>query len=1026
MYLHSPTVVFAARVNQASFTWPLASVTYDTVTTGAYTDIGNNQTLLFGSTAGAYDLGMSRIRLDPTSSILYFGLSSQGVNIGECNPTDNCYLTVISEQRVWSKPPFIDADGVTYMDGSIPYTDENTESKPVANAGPPFADEIDPDTGVITVSLSAADSFATADGATITGYLWTVGAGGTIVTGTTTTQDIEVEYTEGFRYCRLRVADSNGKQHNCYIPVLAIDPDDDPTVEAFQITRHTITAEGQELDIRLLENVSASTFLPGGFLMVIDGLPEDGEDRSNVLFWGWADTEDAQIEAEDTGLLRDTTINCLDVAGRLKQLPGYSQVLTHVASPATWAEAFQPNLDFFFFYLLYNQSTALALADFTWSGTSTAFAFAELFADGSNLWDQVARKAQSMLPDRKLVCNRRGQLAIKSDPLIQETGSRPLTTQATLAIEFWQSISYTEQRRPRVSWLRANALQASNSTITPLFAIAPGTSPGQGSAEQSISENIAVSQNTLNAAAGHHYARLNAPQGLFTVTLPVSDNSPYDPARMDWVELTITPEVAAQRGLTFTEARFLLHQLDVRYQYGRGGLVRTNTLRLERETVGIPAVTFVPAVAEQPTDDDPFTPPHVPDAPPSFDGGLPVGMDVVGFIDRNGAIYTCPDFTTPGEPTWSRNTAAATAASITTGDLRGFIVDPFSPGYRGTPGGSIDGFVVAGSTIFKVTDMFGTPAYTTLHTLTTTATNSAELAQISCSFGRYQSVEADNPWLICAYHAATGVDPMRVYVTYSTDGGATWSAEVDVSGDTRTQVKREWSRPAIWMSPRTPGLAYVGAWETTGSAPDGGLWRTVDWGATWAQVTDIDDQGIDMGLGFSLHIPWPDNLDERIAFYGSFNETSNVFNYGLWRSVAGTATDISPVSSGKKYGPVRNQFGVRSLDTNRQYMLLAGAADNVDDVALLDAGSDGVTALWKSSDAGDTWTRVTADVATEATDNCILQAAFSADDPNTFYAWGNSGTLFYTEDGGTTMDDKSPVALASGAEVLGIFGGPTS
>jgi len=937
---------------------------------------------------------------------------------------DNDWITVIDEMRVFSKPPYIDADGVTYMDGSIGYTDQNVNSIPVANAGPPFADEIDSGSGVITVSLSATDSFATAVGETITGYLWDV-ADGSIVTGTSTDDEIDAEFPAGFRYVRLTVTDSNGRSHNAYVPVLAIDPDDDPTVKAFQITRHTITAEGQELDIRLLENVSTSAFLPGGFLMVIDGLPLDGSDRDNVLFWGWADDEEAQIEAEETGLLRDTTIHCLDVAGRLKQLPGYSQVLTHVASPSKWAEMNEPNLDRFFHFLMYWQSTALAVADFVWSGTSTAYAFAELFADGSNLWDQVARKAQSMLPDRRLTTNRRGQIKVLPDPLIAQVGSRPLTAQAELTIADWQAISFTEQRRPRVSWLRANALQASNSTITPLFAIAPGTSPGQGQAESSLAENIAVSQTTLNQAAGHHYARLNAPQGLFTLTLPKSQNEAFDPARMDWVVLTITAEVAAQRGLTVGASNFLLHQLDVRYQYGRGGIVRTNTLRLERETVGIPAVTYTPPAADPVDGDDPFTPVDTPDAPPSFDGGLPVGMDVVGFIDRNGAIYTCPDFTTPGEPTWSRNTSAATAASITTGELRGFIVDPFSPGYRGTPGGDINGFVVTGGTIYKVTDMFGTPAYTSLHTLTTTATNSAELAQISCSFGRYESVEADNPWLICAYHAATGVDPMRVYVTYSRDGGATWSAEVDVSGDTRTQVKRELSRPSVWMSPRTPGLAYVGAWETTGSAPDGGLWRTVDWGATWAQVTDVDDQGIDMGLGFSLHIPWESNSDERIAFYGAFNSSGGVFNYGLWRSVAGTATDVSPVDGGKSYGPVRNQFGIRALDTDRQHMLLAGAADNTDDIALLDAGSAGVTALWKSSDGGDTWTRVTADVATETTDNCILQAAFSSDDHNTFYAWGNSGTIFYTEDG-STMDDKSPVSLASGAEILGIFGGPTT
>lgn len=1024
LYLHQPTVVFAARCNQSTFVYPINQVTYDTVTTGTYSVVGNSQTILFGTSAGASDLGMSRVRLDPTSTVLYFGLSPQGSHIGEVDLADNCYITVLDQLLVWSKPAYIDpSTAITYMDG-IAYTNQNSFPQPVANAGPPFAATIDPGTGLITVDLSAADSFAVTYGATLASYLWDI-QDGTVTAGDIDEVSLTVTFPAGFRYISVLVVDSNAKAHTAYVPILAIDPDDDPTIDAFQITRHTITASGQELDIRLLENVSTANFPEGGFLMVIDGEPLSAVDRDNVLFWGWADTEETDIDAGDTGLLRDTTIHCLDVANRMKQLLGSAQVITVAATPAQWAEMLLPNMDKFVVWLLYWQTTALALADFIWSGTGADYAFAERIADGSNLWDQADRKCQEMVPDYRLTCNRRGQIKMLPAPMFQEVADRTSTTQASITIADWQSISFTAQRRPRYWRVEGQAVIVGNTISTSVFCFAPGNSQGQGEQSMVMGENLAADQTALNRMTGHHYARLNAPQGMFTVTLPKSQNEAFDPARMDWVALTISAEVAAQRGLTFTEARFLLHQLDVRYQYTPGGIVRTNTLRLERETVGIPAVTFVPAVAEQPTDDDPFTPPDVPDAPPGFDGGLPVGMDVVGFIDRDGSIYTCPDFTTPGEPTWSRNTSAASAASITTGELRGFIVDPFSPGYRGTPGGDINGFVVAGGTIYRVTDLFGTPAYTSLHTLTTTATNSAELAQISCSFGRYQSVEADNPWLICAYHAGSGVDPMRVFVTYSTDGGATWSAEVDVSGDTRTQVKRELSRPSVWMSPRTPGLAYVGAWETTGSAPDGGLWRTVDWGATWAQVTDIDDQGIDMGLGFGMHVPWESNLDERIAFYGAFSEVSNKFNYGLWKSVAGAATDVSPASGGKKYGPVRNQFGIRALDTSSRYMLLAGAADNVDDIALLDAGSTGVTALWKSDDWGATWTRVTTDATTDVTDDCILQAAFSSDDPNTFYAWGGGGYLLYTEDG-STMDDKSPTSPSTSSEILGIFGGPTT
>lgn len=1018
LYLHQPTVVFAARVNQASFSWPMSQITYDTVTTGNYTDIGNSQTILFGSSAGASDLGASRIRLAPTSSVLYFGLSSQGDHPGEVNPVDNCYITVLDTLLVFSKVPYIADDGTVYQDGDIAYTNQNVQSPPVANAGPPFVATIDSGTGVITVNLSAADSFATASGATITDYLWSVGSGGTITVGSTTTQDITVTYSTGFRYCRLTVTDSNSKTHNCYVPILAIDPADDPTIDAFQITRHTITPEGQDLDIRLLTDVSTTAFPRGGMLIVIDGEPADGSDRENILFYGWADTEDAQIDAGDTGLLRDTTIHCLDVAGRLKQLPGYSQVLTHVASPTKWAEASFPNLDFMLWWLLYWQSTALALADFTWSGTSTAFAFAELFADGSNLWEQVARKAQSMLPDRKLVCNRRGQLAIKSDPMIMETGSRPLTTQANLTIDDWQALSFTQHHNPRVYWLRANALQASNSTVTPLFAIAPGTSPGQGGQEASVAENIAVSQTTLNQAAGHHYARLNAPQGLFTVTLAGSGNSSFDPARMDWVALTITSAVAAQRGLTFTEARFLLHQLDIRYNYGRGGLTRTNTLRLERETTGIPAVTYVPPAAD-PVDTGDFVPDDEAPTPPGFDGGLPSGVQNIALITDDGRYIVTNDFQS-SPPTWTVDNSIQGNFS---GDGMGFVVNPFSSLYR-TGSGTVDGFYVTTTRIYKVTDIFGTPAETSLHTFAESITTAGgRWRSIAASFGRYQPVESDNPWVMAVTHYNDFGTKEGTYCIYSVDGGQTWSSEIQITAHRPTGSligARYW--PVIWLSPRTPGYGVVIAKTQTGAIGGTAAYYTTDWGATWALMTSpavvTSPQSTTGGVaGGAFYVPWEGNADEQIVFHGYEVEQSSDWERYLYKTVGGSSTDVTP--SAGNYGPRYGLFSVRAFDGNSQYMVAVLASSGGDD----DITAEG-SAVFVSDDYGATWTLVMGPTTTAPNTQYPTEAAFSADNRNEIMVWGTEALIQYSDDFGANFEDKRGSLSFSGGElILGLVGG---
>lgn len=1017
LFVLSPSVVFQGRINQASTVYPAAQFAYDGVTVGTYSVVYLNQTVLVGSTAGAFDLGITRVRKYPTSNTMYIGLSSEGTRRGEVRIVDNAWVTILDSFDVWSKTPFIDADGTQFMDADIPYTDENESPGPMANAGVGFCGTIDPITEVITVTFDSANSYATATGETIASVLWEI-ADGTLVSGTLADASITATFPGGMRWVTLTVADTAANEHKCHVPVFARDPDDDDSIENFQITRHTIGIDGQELDIRLLEDLPEATYPDGTLVMLWQDEPQTADDREHMLFIGWIQNEDSSIEATDTGLLRDTTLHCVDVAGRMKSLPGFSQVLTHTDSPTKWSEYPSPSIDRMILFLLQWQTTALDLADFFQSGTGSTFAFAELYADGSNLWDQVDRKAQSIMPDRRLTCNRAGQLKVLPDPMIAETADRVSTSQANITIDDWQALSFQQQRHPRTYWLRANAIQAGTTTPpTALFAIAPGTSPGQGSAETTVSENLAVSQTTLNQAAGHHYARLNAPQGFFSVTLPTSNNAAYDPARMDWVTLSISAATAAQRGLTFSEARFLLHQLDVRYNYGRGGVTRTNTLKLERETVGIPAVTYVPAVAEQPTDDAPFTPPDTPDAPPDFDGGLSATPQNIALITDDGRTIRTSNFG-DSPPTWTVDNSAAASIS---GSGLSFVVNPFSPLYR-TGSGTVDGFYVTTSGIYKLVDLFGTTSATLLHTFAEAiSTSGGRWRSIACSFGRYESVEGNNPWIMVSSAYNSGITTRQgTWIIYSRDAGATWSAEIQVSAfkPTGSFSARYW--PVIWMSPRTPGRALVIAKTQTGTLGGTGVFETTDWGATWAAYTPLvtSPQVTDGGLGGGgLHIPWDSNADESIVYHAYEVEASAAWERYLHRNTAGTVVDVTP--SAGNYGPRWGLFGIRSYDGDRNYLCLAGARSNADDDILTESAG-----AFLSDDAGATWTQVLGPTTTAANAQYVAQAAFSGTDPNVVYFWGNEGFVYFTSTFGASMEDKrGSMSFTGGESILAICGG---
>jgi hypothetical protein len=131
------------------------------------------------------------------------------------------------------------------------------------------------------------------------------------------------------------------------------------------------------------------------------------------------------------------------------------------------------------------------------------------------------------------------------------------------------------------------------------------------------------------------------------------------------------------------------------------------------------------------------------------------------------------------------------------------------------------------------------------------------------------------------------------------------------------------------------------------------------------------------------------------------------------------------VVSTVKYGPLRNNFGIRSLDTDRQQMVMVGFGNNSDRIDPGASGSDALVGVFVSSDGGDTWTLRGSTVAASVNGDWAYQGAFASGDANKLYIWGNDGYIAYSIDGGLNFIDKQPVNISgSSVEILGIMGGP--
>lgn len=851
LFILSPTIVFQARVNQSTFTYPLIQVTFDTVTTGAYTDIKPGMTVLFGNASGSDNRGRQRIRKAPTSTVLYIGRSSQGTPDGQVNLADNNYITVIDDRRVWAKIPDIDDNGEIFKDADIAWTDQTEEIPPKANIfGGAIAATIDSG-DIITVSLNGSASYAVADGATLTDYLWDVGDG-TIINGEDTSI-ATVEFPAGFRYVSLTVTDSNGKTHTAEIAVLAEDPDSSLCVD-FQCVEHRITADGQVCSFRILESLPIANYPDGTLVIFWEGEPADENDYSNVKFWGWVQTEQNSIAAEPTATLKDVTLNCVDLAGRLDALPGFSQSILGNTTPGSWLEMSTPNMDRFIDYLLRWHSTAFELVFYRPSQTGDDFPFVALESPGDSLWQQAKGRAKALVPDYILSCNRNGELWVLPDPMLQDTGDRTSTSQFTINEDDFTAVNWQRMRPPRDHWIWGDAILASLTTISALFCTAPGKAPGQGLTSVNSGRQLAQSQDDLNSCEGHRIGRNNAVHGLIPITM-ITDVG-IEPANMTWVTLTINSSYT-RRALGFTAARCLPVEVNISYDYQRTGMVRTVEVLVEEETSGTAAVTYT-------QDDPPWEPPYEPPIEPPVDPPDPTDEgDGFGtfFARQANTLARTSDFGA-SSPVY---TALATAGVGK--QFYDFIIDPFAF----VPSDPSETFLLMGSDgVFRCTDMFGvSPTVSLIYTI---ADMESETGASSGNISRNYNIKGCiRQRGFFAFGAEEGVSSQRgkTWIFITEDTGDTWEAVLVRDGTATDGTKYEGT---LEISPHLSAtgqpLIYVGTGSVHVNTGDQRrIYRSTDGGQNWSlRVTGLPMAGTSGGNIVDLHVPYNDNADSDIVY----------------------------------------------------------------------------------------------------------------------------------------------------------------
>lgn len=222
------------------------------------------------------------------------------------------------------------------------------------------------------------------------------------------------------------------------------------------------------------------------------------------------------------------------------------------------------------------------------------------------------------------------------------------------------------------------------------------------------------------------------------------------------------------------------------------------------------------------------------------------GIGTLATFDDNGYVYRTATFDTP-IPVWD-----SVDLSVS-GTPQQFVVDPFCSYYL-TGTGTVDGWLVTSTNIYKVTDIFGTPVAVSQKTFRTpggtVANHSAD-----ASFGN------EGHAVVVSYYGSDGT-----YVTYTTDGSA-WSAETQLTAfyQTDSDISEE-AFPGCYVSPKTAGLVYTTAYSSNNNCVG---YVSTNYGSTWTEANGTNAPQIipDQGMANDIHVPY-NHVDELKAYHG--------------------------------------------------------------------------------------------------------------------------------------------------------------
>lgn len=815
---------------------------------GLDSDALQNMITEFGSTPSARNQGRARLR--------FAGASGGQLALAETPPAalkiaDNSYFSVkrsfhpalVLPRGVGTKTGTTYTNGIEmFVDYDIAYTDQNENFTPKPNitrsattrfAPKPaaFVDDYRALTPLTyrTMVLSGALSFVI--GSTITGYLWDV-RDGTIVSGSSSTATITVRFPVGFRWISLIVTAANGKQGIMYYPIWCHDATDLP-LRRFHSTRD-LTKDWREIDGEFFAQTTDETVIPRGAAVCIwEDDPFWGEtipDQYRDQFLGWC--------REDTTLFKKyQSRNTLTVTGLGEWLSRYRPIPMRVYDPltaaATWFEMEDIYNDKLAFHLLENFSTANRIANLWLSGNTDAEKSLDI--TGDSLFAQLNYIVQGYYG--KARSDSLNALWVRKNYQYMTAAERAaVATMAALTAAdrpFDFEFKLSQREYHAVASIFGAGAGFDGATNTIYNCRAPGRTPLDSNTEQDApGQNLpaTASQDALNQLTGAHLFVLNNPNPSVPYDL-LPNLDAFEPA---WGEPLSLTDVSADSGLVVSGDLFLLNEVNLAYDDPYGGRGKRASLSLEEvvnattsedaQYVEVITDPITPPDEAPPT--DPIVPPTIPGPRvPAWNGvdQLPLKLFL---LDSGGAHAAVAP--------WSVNmTSLASAVNISTG-LTGYGIwacsDPYD--YRTR-------YALMSTGLYRCTNIWAaSPSWTLIATPTTMFGGPTYI-------GNFVAMSINRKGFVLV---TSGPNCVSVSVDY----GASWTRTAPAGGSptpatsfTENNVMHAAISPYNTLADGRIYVMYSNPYFGVGSPVK--LYRSSDWGQTWAQIAD------QAAMGWEIH-----------------------------------------------------------------------------------------------------------------------------------------------------------------------------